>query len=224
MADRPSTDYSGAFRGRLRQISALGSPRRLSVNRASEVRVGVMSRRGRGARSPRIVEFPNLDGAFIEIVEQARIDAHLAEVFSKRLPVCAAATDWTVVNADHAIAPDIGSRPARYAYLVWWKISDAPCEPATQGAVAVCDPRGLAWQFYPHLAAVTASVDHRGDLLLRVRTVRKGVGSGRCAMRQTRYLLPRGSSGRGSCSGDVQSIERSDRGGAFVVLFRRRGR
>ena len=56
----------------------------------------------------RIIEFPNLDGAFIETVEQARIDAHLAEVFPKRLPVCSAAADRAVVNANHSIAPDIG--------------------------------------------------------------------------------------------------------------------
>jgi len=60
----------------------------------------------------RIFEFPNLDGAFIEIVEQSCIDSHLAEVFPKRLPVGAAATDWTVVNADHSITPDIGYRLA----------------------------------------------------------------------------------------------------------------
>ena len=58
----------------------------------------------------RIVEFPHFDGAFIKIVEQARIDAHLAEIFAKRLPVCATAADRTVVNADHSIAPDIGCR------------------------------------------------------------------------------------------------------------------
>ncbi len=56
----------------------------------------------------RIVEFSDLDGAFIEIVKQARIDAHLAEVLSKRLPVGSAAADWTVVNANHSIAPNIG--------------------------------------------------------------------------------------------------------------------
>ena len=60
----------------------------------------------------RIVEFPHLDGAFIETVKQARIDAHLAEIFSKRLPVGAAAADWTMVNADHSIAPHIGCRLA----------------------------------------------------------------------------------------------------------------
>ena len=58
----------------------------------------------------RIVEFSDLDGAFIEIVEQACIDAHLAEIFAERLPVGAAAADWTMVNADHSIAPDISDR------------------------------------------------------------------------------------------------------------------
>ncbi len=59
-----------------------------------------------------VIEFSNLDGVFIEIVKQARIDAHLAEVFPKRLPVGSAAADWTVVNANHSIAPDIGCRLA----------------------------------------------------------------------------------------------------------------
>lgn len=57
-----------------------------------------------------VVEFSDLDGAFIEIIEQACIDTHLAEIFPKRLPVSPAAADGTVVNADHSIAPDIGFR------------------------------------------------------------------------------------------------------------------
>ena len=40
-----------------------------------------------------IVELFDLDTAFIEIVKQARIDAHLAEVLPKRLPVGSAAAD-----------------------------------------------------------------------------------------------------------------------------------
>jgi hypothetical protein len=35
---------------------------------------------------PRVVDLSRLDGAFLEIVEQACIDAHLAEVFAKRFP------------------------------------------------------------------------------------------------------------------------------------------
>lgn len=60
----------------------------------------------------RIVELPDLDGAFIETVEKARIDAHLAEIFAKRLPVRPAAAGRAVVNADHPVAPDIGRRLA----------------------------------------------------------------------------------------------------------------
>ena len=56
----------------------------------------------------RIIEFSDLDGAFVEIVKQARIYAHLGEVFPKSLPVGSAAAGWTVVNANHSIAPDIG--------------------------------------------------------------------------------------------------------------------
>ncbi len=52
----------------------------------------------------RIVEFPDLDSAFIEIVEQA------AEVFPKSLPMGAAAADGAVMNADHSVAPDISCR------------------------------------------------------------------------------------------------------------------
>ena len=111
-----------------------------------------------------IVEFSDLDGAFIEIVKQARIDAHLAEVLPKRLPVRSAAADWTMVNADHSIAPDIGCRLARNAYLVRRKISHTPCEPTTEGAVTVGNPLGIAWQLYPNLAAVTASLNAHSDL------------------------------------------------------------
>lgn len=59
-----------------------------------------------------VVKHPNLNGAFIESVEQARIDADLAEIFAQRLPVRAAAADRAVVNADHFITPDIGHRVA----------------------------------------------------------------------------------------------------------------
>ncbi len=46
----------------------------------------------------------HLDSAFIEIVEQACIDAHLAEIFSRTLPMGAAAADGAVMNADHSVA------------------------------------------------------------------------------------------------------------------------
>ena len=92
-----------------------------------------------------VVDLSNFDGAFVEIVEQACIDAHLAEVLPKRLPVCATAADWTVVDADHSITPDIGRRLARNAHLVRREIGDTPCEPTTERAVTVRNPRGLAW-------------------------------------------------------------------------------
>ena len=60
----------------------------------------------------RIVEFSNLDSGFIEAVKQARIDAHLAEILAKRLPMGPAAADRAMVNADHPITPDIGLRLA----------------------------------------------------------------------------------------------------------------
>ena len=48
-----------------------------------------------------------IDGAFIEAVQQARVDAHFAEILAKRLPMCAAAADRTMVDTDHSVAPDI---------------------------------------------------------------------------------------------------------------------
>jgi len=47
-----------------------------------------------------------MDDAFIEIVKQARIDAHLAKIPAKRVPMSTAAAHRTMVNTDHVIAPD----------------------------------------------------------------------------------------------------------------------
>ena len=88
--------------------------------------------------------------------------------------MCAAAADRTVVNADHSIAPDIGCRLTCYAYLVRREIGHTPGKPATERAITVCDPRGLAWQLYPNVAAVTASLNAHCDLLPSVTTVRNG--------------------------------------------------
>ena len=75
--------------------------------------MSVMGRKGKFAPGLiRVVEFSNLDGAFVEIVKQSCIDPHLAEIFPKRLPMGPAAANWAVVNADHSIAPDIGRRLA----------------------------------------------------------------------------------------------------------------
>lgn len=119
----------------------------------------------------RIGEFSHFDAALVEMVEQARIDSHLAEVFAKRLPVRAAAADWAVVNADHAIAPDIGGRLARNADLFGREIGDAPCQPATQRAVTIRDPCGHGWQRDPHVAAVAASMNGHGGMLLPIARV-----------------------------------------------------
>lgn len=112
----------------------------------------------------RIVEFPHLDSAFVEIIEQACIDAHFAEVFPKSFPVGAATADRAVVDSDHSIAPDIGCRLARNAHLVRREIGYSPCEPTTQRAVAVRDPFGLARKLYLNVAAVAASVNAHGAL------------------------------------------------------------
>ena len=53
-----------------------------------------------------VVELPDMDDAFIEIVKQARIDSHLAKIPAKRVPMSTAAAHRTMVNTDHVIAPD----------------------------------------------------------------------------------------------------------------------
>jgi len=143
---------------------------------------GIGGERRLALRSIRVVEFPDLDGAFIEIVKQACIDAHPAEVLSKGLPVGSAAADWAVVNADHSIAPDIGGRLTRNAHLVRRKISHAPGEPPTQRAVTVRNPCGPARQFYPHLAAVAASVNAHGRLYSPVWNIGKRGDGGSTAV------------------------------------------
>jgi hypothetical protein len=117
-----------------------------------------------GAMLVRVVEFPDLDDALIEIVEQAGIDAHLAEVLTEGLPVGSAAADGAVVDANHPIAPDIGRRLTRNAHLIWWEIRDPPREPATEGAVAVRNPRRRTCQLYAYVAAMTASEGGHGNL------------------------------------------------------------
>ena len=79
-----------------------------------------------------VVEFPNFDGAFIEIIKQSRIDPHFAEVLAKRPPVSSAAADRAVVNADHSVAPDIGFRLAGNMDMFRREVSHTPCEPPTK--------------------------------------------------------------------------------------------
>jgi hypothetical protein len=60
----------------------------------------------------RVIELPHLYGSFIEVVEQACIDTHPAEILTERLPVGAAAAGRTVMYADHSIPSDTGGRLA----------------------------------------------------------------------------------------------------------------
>ena len=112
----------------------------------------------------RIVELPDLDGAFIEAVQQARVDAHLAEVLAKRLPMSSAAADRTVVDADHSVAPDICGGFSRNGHLVRRKICDPPRELPTERAIAIRNPLRLVRNLDPHVAAVTAAVNAHGDI------------------------------------------------------------
>jgi hypothetical protein len=110
-------------------------------------------------RSRCVVELPDFDDAFIEIVEQARIDAHLAKILAKRLPMSAAAAHWTMVNTDHVIAPDIGDGFTGYVNIGRRVISGAPGSSPTERAITIRHPSRQARQLYPHVAAVTASFD-----------------------------------------------------------------
>ena len=115
-----------------------------------------------------VVELPDFDGAFIEIVEQAGVDAHLTEVLAKRLPVGAAAAGRAVVNADHSVTPDIGHRLTGYAHLLRREIGDPPGQPAAQRAIAVRNPFGRPRQLNPNLAAVTASINAHARSLVGI--------------------------------------------------------
>lgn len=140
-----------------------GSRCRLLSGRKRNGRDGEDSRRA-WSQSRCVVELSDLDGAFIEIVEQARIDAHLAKILAKRLPMSAAAAHRTMVDTDHVIAPDIGDGFTRYANIGRRVVSGAPGSSATQRAITVRHPSRQARQFDPHVAAVTASFDGHSDL------------------------------------------------------------
>jgi len=157
---------------------------------------GIGGERRLALRSIRVVEFPDLDGAFIEIVEQACIDTHPAEVLPKGLPVSAAAADRAVVNTDHPVAPDIGCRLTGNAHLVGREISHAPGKPPTQRAVTVRNPCGLARQFYVHLAAVAASVNAHGHLYSPVWNIGKRDGADQPLCRSPAWNIVRKSGNR----------------------------
>lgn len=115
-------------------------------------------------RSPGVVELPDLDEMFIEAVEQPGVDAHRAEILAEGLPMRAAPADRAMVDADHAIAPDVGDGLAGHAHVVRRIISDALGGPATERAVAVRDPCRRSRHLDPHGAAMTASLNSHGDL------------------------------------------------------------
>ncbi|HXH00373.1 MAG TPA: hypothetical protein VNI79_08180 [Sphingomicrobium sp.] len=92
----------------------------------------------------RVVEISNLESAFVICIEQAGIDSHLSKVFAEGLPVGSTPANWTMVNADHSIAPDIGFRLAGNAHLARREISHTPRKPTTKGTVTVCNPLRLA--------------------------------------------------------------------------------
>ena len=55
-----------------------------------------------------VVHLSDLDSGFIESIKQAGIDAHPAKVLAQRLPMCPAAADRAMMDANHAVTPDIG--------------------------------------------------------------------------------------------------------------------
>lgn len=64
-----------------------------------------------------------------------------------------------MVDADHAIAPDVGDGLALYPHLVVGIIGHQPAELAAQRAVAAPHPFRRPRQAQPHPAAMTASPD-----------------------------------------------------------------
>lgn len=119
-----------------------------------------------------VVELADLHGLFIERVEQARVNAHFAEILPKGLPVRAAAANGAMVDADHAITPDIGGRFPCNFDLIRGEIGDAPCQPTTERTITVRHPFWLAWQLDPDVSAMAASVNAHHASLLRFSMVR----------------------------------------------------
>ena len=118
----------------------------------------------RKATGPGVVDLPDLDGAFVEIIEQTCIDAHFTKVLTERLPVGSAAAGRTVMDADHSVAPDIGFRLAGNADLIGREICNPPGKPTAQGAVAVSNPCRGAEGLDTNFAAMTTSIDGHGRL------------------------------------------------------------
>lgn len=86
----------------------------------------------------------------------------------------AAAAHRAMVDADHAIAPDIGDGFARYANIGRRVVGGAPGSSPTERATTVRHPSRQARKFDPHVAAVTASFDRHDDVYTPNQTSAKG--------------------------------------------------
>lgn len=114
----------------------------------------------------RIIKLPDFNCIFVEIIQQAGVDPHFAEILLKRLPMGATATGRAMMDADHAVAPHIGLGFARYCDLFGRIIGNAPPRPATQRAITICHPTRRNWQFDTDIPTVTASGDAHHFLVL----------------------------------------------------------
>ena len=90
----------------------------------------------------------------------------MIEWLAQRLPMRAAAADRAVVDADHPITPDKSGRLAGNAHVFGRKIRDPPRQPMAKRAIALRHPRRHAGHLDPHIAAVTASLNAHGDVVL----------------------------------------------------------
>src|SRR6476469_7522180 len=75
-----------------------------------------------------VVEKPRFHLVGVEVVEEASVDAHPAEILAERSPVGQTSTARAMVNSDHLIAPDICLRLTGHSHLVGPVISNQPVE------------------------------------------------------------------------------------------------
>ena len=90
----------------------------------------------------RVIEKPDLHILSSKAVQQPRAHSHFTEILAKRRPVRCAAAPWTMVNANHLVAPDIGLRLSGNRHVIRMVIGDQPAKLPAKGAVAACDPFG----------------------------------------------------------------------------------
>lgn len=115
-----------------------------------------------------IINLAHLYGALVKAIQQARVDAHLAEVPSERLPVRAAATNRAMMDTDHPVPPDVGRRLTGNVHVGGRVVGNPPCKPATERTVAICDPFRCAREFHLYVAAVAASMSVHAILSIPV--------------------------------------------------------